>query len=223
MEALVRVDVFQHHVHEQGLDDKTEDGEQTRRHAEGKAGGKGDDAVRNEQGTSDIEGRVLAHDHGDDIRAAAGCADMEENGGSDGRQGHGEDQLQERLVRHGRGHGEHAFKHPDESGLEQGHIGRIDPEALPQNDVAAQQENDVDHQAEGTGGGGEVVAENNGNTAHAAGGEIVGVLEKVNADDHDERADGHEDKIRDMLLNGGSFGIGHAKPPERCLFSDTEG
>jgi len=71
VEALMRLDILQHHIDHNALDNQTRDAEQTGLHAEGNASHERDGTVGAHQRLADIERRILFQDHCDNIRTAA--------------------------------------------------------------------------------------------------------------------------------------------------------
>ena len=202
VEALAEVHILDDVVHHHRLGHQTHDGEQTgggavhcKREAHSRH-------IRCHQGRTDVHAGVLFQNHGDDIRSARGCVDVEQDRRTDRREHNGKYQLQHRLVgqsamhRHQRIQCLQAHRHHD------GRINSADADALAQKDEAQHQQRVVGHGGEGTCRAVEQLAEHGGKAGHAAEGEVVWEFEKVDADDHDPDADGDEAILRQRPEQG---------------------
>ena len=97
LETLLGLQVVHHLVHEQRLDDQSENGEKARLHTEGKTGGYRNDDIAAQQRDTDVQCRMLFQDHCDDIRSAGGCIQIKQDGGADRRKSDREKQFHQRL------------------------------------------------------------------------------------------------------------------------------
>ena len=190
VEVFMRVDVFQHHVHQQALYHQTEDAEQPGFHAERDARHQGDDEVAAHQRAPDVEAGVLAQNHGDNVRAAGGRVEVEENRRADRGQADSENQLHEGLGCHRRVHRNDALQPPRQTRHQQADIRRASAEALAEHNVADDEQQNVDHHDEiAIGEIRNIMAQNDRHTADAAGGKMVRKLEEVDAQRHNHRAE----------------------------------
>ena len=188
LEALMHGDVFQHHVHDDGFQRQSQQAEHPRFDAEGNAGHHRDGKIHKQQTLANVDVGLALEDHGHDVRAAAGGLHVEHDGAADGGEGDGEDQLQQGLIGQRRVHGANVFQPPDHTGHQQAHISGAEAEGASEYQKAQQQQALVDdehkrarRQVRG------VMAQNDGNTADAAGGKMIGELKEVNAHAHQKR------------------------------------
>src|SRR5699024_3120395 len=143
----------------------------------------GNDAVADKEGLANVgDAGVLFQNHGHNVRAAGGGVVVEHQRRAHGGKHHGKAQLQQGLVGKGGVHGVDALQHPGLQGVHQAAIGGPKAELLAQKQVAQHQQQDVDNAHQGGGGEeGNHAAEEDCQAADAAGGEVVGKLEKVDA------------------------------------------
>ena len=180
--------VFQHHIHNDGFQRQSQHAEHARFNAEGNAGHHRNGKVHKQQALANIDVGLAFEDHGHDIRAAAGSLHIEHDGAADGGEGDGEDQLQQGLIGQRRVHGANVLQPPDHAGHQQTHISGAEAEGASEYQKAQQQQALIDdehkrarRQVRG------VMAQNNGNTADAAGGEMIGEFEEINPYAHQQR------------------------------------
>src|SRR5699024_11256083 len=102
---LALVDALDDAVHHKGLADQAQETVQAAGDPEDQGRAADDQHVAGHQGGADVQGRMPGQDHGNNISAAGGSADVEHNGAANGRQQHRKDQLQQGVVGKRGGHG----------------------------------------------------------------------------------------------------------------------
>lgn len=94
IKAFAQINALDHIVDHQRFCGKTDGGEKSCLRSKNKEGGGHCGHIHQHQHGSDIQAGVLLQDHGDDIRSAAGCADIEQDRCSDSREENGKHKLQ---------------------------------------------------------------------------------------------------------------------------------
>ena len=147
-DLFAHVDAFDDAVHHKGLGQQAQHAVQACAHAVQPAGKQRDAEIRNEQRLADLQTRVFGKDHGNDVGAAAGGADVKNNSAARRRQDNGVAQLQERVVRKRAGHGHGALQHPDIERERHRRVKRGPDDRAPQNHQPQHDEHAVDDKHE---------------------------------------------------------------------------
>lgn len=199
--VFAQVDALDHGIHDKRLDDQAEQRKQAGADIEDEAGGERDQRIADQQRLADIEARILFEDHGDDVRSAGGGVAVEQDRRAHRREHHRKAELQKRLVCKRRRHRVDHFKKPGQKGIQHAAVRRHQAEAAPEKQEADQKQDQVDHPHRNRRRKERhELAEQDGNTADAAGGEVVRKLEKIDADRREDRAECNQKKILDFRL-----------------------
>ena len=187
LKALLGHQVIQHQIHKQRLDDQAQDGEQSCFHTEGKTGGHRDDDIAAQERDADIQRSIFPKNHRQDIRAAGGSIQVEQDRGTDRRQSHREHQFHQRLGRQRRVQRTDHLQQLQRTGHQQGRVDRTDSEGFPDHRKTKDQQCDVDdrHQRAGRNGR-DIVSQHDRDTRNAAGGKMIREFEEIDPGRHDQ-------------------------------------
>ena len=189
LKTLVHLDVLKHHINHHGFDHQTENAEQAGFRPESDQREQRDQKIADHQADADVERRELPQNHRDDVCSAAGRFKVKENGAADGGQRDREDQLQQRLRSERLTQRQRDFQQPRRAAHHNAAIRRAQPKPAAEEGKPDQQQQLVND--EHVGGGADarkVTVQDDGKPAYAAGGKVVGKLEKVNADGNQQRS-----------------------------------
>lgn len=195
VEGLAQVDAFDDVIHHKGFHQQTQYGVKSCLDAEGKESGEDDQTVCHQQGIADVDAGVFFQDHGDDIGAAGGSADIEQDGGCKAGDCDTVAKFQNRLIGQGLCHGTDHLHCGKDDGIKNADIRCFRTEAFAQNEKANDKQGVADHKVDGGGGEGEVILQNQRQTGDAAEGEIIGEAEKMAAERIDQGAERHDDQF----------------------------
>ena len=195
LETLFHAEAVGHVIDQNGFHQQAEDAEQAGLNTEAEKRRQRNQRVGNHQRHADVQARIFAHDHGDDVRSAAGGVQMEQNRRTDGRKQYREAQFQQRLVRQRVVKRPEALHDVDRQRQHDRAIHRAERETAPQKDEPYHQQRHVDDEHKGARSqhrGGENAPQNQRKAADAAGGKVVREFEEVNADGGEQHAEGQQ-------------------------------
>ncbi len=173
-------------VDHEGLGDEAQDAPQADARAVEHGRGADDGDIDGKEGLPDLDVRVAAQDHGQDVRAASGGADVEDEGRAEGGQQHGEADVEREVARDGGADGKDELEERDVGGKRDGGVGAPEHGAALEEDEAQGHEGNVQHPHEGRDGKlWKERREHDGHARGAAKGQVVGGLE----DDDGERGE----------------------------------
>ena len=132
---------------------------------------------------------------GDDIGAAGGSAEIEQDGGCKAGNCDTVAKFQNRLIGQGLCHGTDHLHCGKDDGIKNADIRCFRTEAFAQNEKANDKQGVADHKVDGGGGEGEIILQNQRQTGDAAEGEIIGEAEKMAAERIDQGAERHDDQF----------------------------
>ena len=210
-EIFTEVDVLNDAVDNEGFRHQAGEREKTGRGVKDETGGHGDEKVHHEKGGTDVEAGIFLQDHGQNIRTAAGSADVKEDGCAQGRQEDREDQLQHRLGGQGMGHRQDLFHAAQGHGHQHADIDGLDAEGFSEKKEAQHQESHIQEKGPVSGADGGQLRQKDGHTGDPSEGKVVWKLENIDTDYHDQCRHGNNPVLTDgtphfwMLLEHNSY------------------